>query len=178
VCSSARAGDLILGLNEQEKMVATPVTPNTAPARAWGKPAASVTPVAPSASSGYESIRLLSAHQISKQFKAYGAQADWSVYWEAPEYSLEEDRVVLGDFETALSTFVQDANDSGVRIRVTFNSAQSFHLPRLMTSSIAASVNLWWLRCRCNMIIDGILTTLTDDNDKSLTIPKLTVYLN
>jgi len=66
------------------------------------------------------SLELRKGKPVAEQLQAYGKRAGWDVVWEAPDYAVERDLTINGDFETALVEFLKGANEAGVNVRAVF----------------------------------------------------------
>lgn len=65
-------------------------------------------------------IDLVKGKSIDQQFSRYATLTGWVLQWDASEYVLDNNHSIQGDFETALTTFLQATNESGSRLRATF----------------------------------------------------------
>lgn len=58
--------------------------------------------------------------RVDDQLRAYGKTAGWDLVWEAPEYMLDRNMTVQGEFEAAVLSFISGANEAGTRLRAVF----------------------------------------------------------
>lgn len=58
--------------------------------------------------------------RVDDQLRAYGKTAGWDLVWEAPEYMLDRNMTVQGEFEAAVLSFISGANEAGTRLRAIF----------------------------------------------------------
>jgi hypothetical protein len=65
-------------------------------------------------------LKLEKDKRVDVQFLTYGKQNGWDVDWQAPEFILDKDLVIPGDFESALVFFLKGANEAGSRLRAVF----------------------------------------------------------
>ena len=65
-------------------------------------------------------LTLFVGRPIAQQFSDYGKQTGWTLIWQAPEFELEQTTAIVGDFETAIASFLKSANESGSRLRAAF----------------------------------------------------------
>lgn len=66
------------------------------------------------------SITLKKGKQIEAQLREYARQYGWTLYWQAPEFVLDNDTVITGDFESALSSLLGGANEAGAQLQANF----------------------------------------------------------
>lgn len=66
------------------------------------------------------SIELVKGKPVDKQFRDFAKLAGWTLLWDAPEYVLDNNEFIKGNFVEALSAFLKNTNESGSRLRPTF----------------------------------------------------------
>lgn len=100
-----------------DAFIDTPALP-FAPARA--APAA-VVPIAPVvAPVVVKTFELLKGRRVDEQLRSYGKEAGWEVIWQAPEYVLDQNMTLQGDFEAAVEFFLKGTNVAGSRLSAVF----------------------------------------------------------
>jgi len=65
-------------------------------------------------------LKLEKGKRVDKQLLAYGKETGWDIDWQAPEFVLDKDMLIPGDFESALVFFLKGANEAGSRLRAVF----------------------------------------------------------
>lgn len=77
-------------------------------------PGTTVLPIAPPA------LEMRKGKPVSEQLRAHGQRAEWDVVWEAPDYMLDRDMTIPGDFESAITHLLKGANEAGASVRAVF----------------------------------------------------------
>lgn len=58
--------------------------------------------------------------RIDTQLAEYARRHGWELIWQAPEFVFEQNKVLPGDFEAALTFFLNGVNETGEHLRATF----------------------------------------------------------
>lgn len=66
------------------------------------------------------SIELVKGKRVDDQFRAFAKQSGWDLVWQAPEYVVDRDMKINGEFENVLLSFLNGANEAGTRLRAVF----------------------------------------------------------
>lgn len=66
------------------------------------------------------SFELVKGKRVDDQLRAYGKRSGWDLIWQAPEYVLDQNMTIQGDFESSVLFFLNGANEAGARLRAVF----------------------------------------------------------
>lgn len=66
------------------------------------------------------SFELVKGKRVDDQLRAYGKSSGWGLIWQAPEFVLDQNMMIPGDFESAVLFFLNGANEAGARLRAVF----------------------------------------------------------
>lgn len=67
-----------------------------------------------------ETMRLVKGKRIDEQLIELARKDGWTMYWNASEFILDQDAVMTGGFEMALTNFLRGANEAGAQLRADF----------------------------------------------------------
>jgi hypothetical protein len=105
----------------RETFVDTPALPFARPPELKRADARAATPAAtPAAIAPAASIELEKGKRVDDQLRSYGKRSGWDLVWQAPDYVLDKNMVIEGDFESAVLFFLKGANEAGTRLRAVF----------------------------------------------------------
>lgn len=65
-------------------------------------------------------FELVKGKRVDDQFRVFGKQSGWNLIWQAPEYVLDQNMTIPGDFESSILFFLSGANEAGTRLRAVF----------------------------------------------------------
>lgn len=66
-------------------------------------------------------FELVKGKRVEDQLRAFGKKSGWNnLIWQAPEYVLDQNMMIPGDFEPAVLFFLNGANEAGARLRAVF----------------------------------------------------------
>jgi Toxin co-regulated pilus biosynthesis protein Q len=65
-------------------------------------------------------IELVKGKAVDRQFSEFAKLSGWTLIWDAPEFILDHNAVIKGEFVEAMSTFLKNTNESGSRLRPVF----------------------------------------------------------
>lgn len=65
-------------------------------------------------------FELVKGKRVDDQLRAFGKRSGWDLDWHAPEYVLDRNMVIQGDFEQAVLFFLKGTNEAGSRLRAVF----------------------------------------------------------
>lgn len=66
------------------------------------------------------SFEIKKGKRVDEQLRAYGSRSGWDLVWQAPEYVLDQNMTIQGDFESSVLFFLNGANEAGARLRAVF----------------------------------------------------------
>jgi Toxin co-regulated pilus biosynthesis protein Q len=66
------------------------------------------------------SFELKKGKSVEAQLFEFGKQSGWDLVWQAPEFVVDRNMVIQGDFEAAVLSFLNGANEAGTRLRAVF----------------------------------------------------------
>lgn len=67
-----------------------------------------------------EAFEIEKAKRVDEQLRAYGKRSGWELVWQAPEYVLDQNMTIPGNFENAVAFLLRGANEAGTRLRAVF----------------------------------------------------------
>lgn len=94
-----------------------PVRPYVATPPPVSTPAPAPSPEAPVPAA---QLLLRRGELVADGLRAQAKPAGWDLVWDAPPYVTDRDILVPGGFEAAMESFLQGANEAGVRMRAMF----------------------------------------------------------
>lgn len=66
-------------------------------------------------------FELVKGKRVDDQLRAFGKRTGWDHFlWQAPEYVLDQNILIPGDFEAAITYFLKGANEAGSHLRAVF----------------------------------------------------------
>lgn len=66
------------------------------------------------------SFELKKGKSVESQLLEFGKQSGWDLIWQAPEYVVDRNMMIQGNFENAVLSFLNGANEAGTRLRAVF----------------------------------------------------------
>lgn len=57
---------------------------------------------------------------VEAQLRAYGKRAGWDLFWQAPEYVLDQNTTLASDFESSVIFFLKGTNEAGAHLQAVF----------------------------------------------------------
>lgn len=102
-----------------EPFVDKPVLPFAAPNQpgAANKLAPVMAAVPPAPVPTFELVR---GKRVDEQLRDFGKRSGWDLIWQAPDFVLDQNMVIQGDFEPAVLFFLKGTNEAGSRLRAVF----------------------------------------------------------
>ena len=102
-----------------EPFVDKPVLPFAAPNQPGDAhkvvPAIAAVPPAP-----VPTFELVRGQRGDEQIRDFGKRSGWDLIWQAPDFVLDQNMVIQGDFEPAVLFFLKGTNEAGSRLRAVF----------------------------------------------------------
>ena len=83
-------------------------------------PPAPVAAIAPVIVAPVAKFELKKGKSIESQLIEFGKQSGWDLVWQAPEYVVDKNMMIQGDFESAILSFLNGANEAGTSLRAVF----------------------------------------------------------
>lgn len=90
-------------------------TPATGGAASKVAPVVVEAPAAP-----IPTFELVKGKRVDEQLRAFGKRSGWDLIWQAPDYVLDQNMIIQGDFEPAVLFFLKGTNEAGSRLRAIF----------------------------------------------------------
>ena len=88
---------------------------------ATGGAASKVVPVVVEAPAApIPTFELVKGKRVDEQLRAFGKRSGWDLIWQAPDYVLDQNMIIQGDFEPAVLFFLKGTNEAGSRLRAIF----------------------------------------------------------
>lgn len=102
-----------------EPFIDKPALPFAAPSKAGAanKVAPVVAAAPPAAVPTFELVR---GKRVDEQLRDFGKRSGWDLIWQAPDFVLDQNMVIQGEFETAVLFFLKGTNEAGSRLRAVF----------------------------------------------------------
>ncbi|MDI1236339.1 MAG: TcpQ domain-containing protein [Polaromonas sp.] len=117
-CATLMAGAQTIQVSN-EPFVDKPVLPFAAPnqpgAASKVAPVATAVPQAP-----IPTFELVRGKRVDEQLRDFGKRSGWDLIWQAPDFVLDQNMVIQGEFETAVLFFLKGTNEAGSRLRAVF----------------------------------------------------------
>jgi Toxin co-regulated pilus biosynthesis protein Q len=66
-------------------------------------------------------FELVKDKRVDDQLRAYAKRSGWDHFiWQAPEYVLDQNMLIPGEFEASIAFFLKGANEAGSHLRAVF----------------------------------------------------------
>lgn len=100
----------------REAFVDKPTLPFAPPAGARSVGAIVIAPLPVTVAS----FEIEKGKRVDEQLRSYGKRSGWDLVWQAPDFVLDQNMTIPGDFESSVLFFLRGANESGARLRAVF----------------------------------------------------------
>jgi hypothetical protein len=113
-CTGLSAGAQTIQVSN-EPFVEKPALPFASPNQQRAVVAAPIVPPAP-----VPTMEIVKGKRVDEQLKEFGKRAGWTLIWQAPDYVLDQNMTLQGEFEPAVLFFLKGTNEAGSRLRAVF----------------------------------------------------------